>query len=177
MIKESAIERLIPHRVGVVLALLTLAFGFGLGGAFGAREDAMKAGLRADAEKVLDAVYGGDHTAMTKVTDKAWVYYKRAHLHANGLGATSLALILLLAALPAADRIRTAVSTGLGAGALGYSIFWLLAGMRAPGLGSTGAAKETLQWLAIPSSGLCLIGLLAVLVVAVRALFLQRDAP
>ena len=42
----------------------------------------------------------------------------------------------------------------MGLGSLGYSMFWMLAGMRAPGLGSTGAAKESLEWLAVPTSAL-----------------------
>jgi hypothetical protein len=47
----------------------------------------------------------------------------------------------------------------------------MFAGMRAPGMGSTGAAKESLAWLAIPSSGLCILGLLAVIGLAVGAAF------
>lgn len=40
-----------------------------------------------------------------------------------------------------------------------------------PGAGGTGATKESLQWLALPSSGLCCIGLLTVAAFAGRALF------
>ncbi len=40
-----------------------------------------------------------------------------------------------------------------------------------PGAGGTGTAKESLQWLALPSSGLCCLGLLAVAVITGRALF------
>ena len=52
----------------------------------------------------------------------------------------------------------------------------MLAGLRAPSMGSTGAAKESLQWLAVPSSALCCIGLLAVAVLAGRALFSKPHA-
>ena len=55
--------------------------------------------------------------------------------------------------------------------ALGYPLFWMLSALRAPGMGGTGAAKESLQWLALPSSGLCCLGLLAVAVITGRALF------
>jgi hypothetical protein len=88
---------------------------------------------------------------------------KRAHLHANGLGTTSLVLILLLGTLPVSAMIRRFVGIALGAGALGYSSFWLFAARRAPVLGSTHDAKESLSWLAIPSAGLLLLGLVAVL--------------
>ena len=167
-------ERIAPMRVGILFTLLTLGFGFGLGGLFGAREDAMKAALKADAEAVLEPRYDGDRAAMKKVTDKAWAYYKRAHLHANGLGTSSLALILLSSLIATAPRTKAAVALALGIGSLGYTLFWLFAGMRAPGLGSTGAAKASLQWLAVPSSGLCCLGLIAVMVLCVRALYAQR---
>jgi hypothetical protein len=35
-----------------------------------------------------------------------------------------------------------------GLGSLGYGIFWLLAGFLAPGMGSTGAAKESIALIA-----------------------------
>jgi hypothetical protein len=46
---------------------------------------------------------------------------------------------------------------------LGYSPFGLLAAQRTPVLGSSSMAKESLRWLAMPSSGCCLVGLLLVL--------------
>jgi hypothetical protein len=59
----------------------------------------------------------------------------------------------------------------LGAGGLGYALFWLLAGFRAPSLGGTGPAKDAFEWLAVPSAGLLLLGIVAVLVLTVRDLF------
>jgi len=165
-----------PFRIGILLSLFTLLFGFGLGIFFGAAEDRMKAGLKRSGEAALESVYDGDKAAMEKVVAKSWVYYKRAHLHANGLGTTSLAIILLLALLPAGlTRCRVWTATASGLGALGYSIYWLLAGMRAPSIGSTHDAKESLDWLAIPSSGLCLLGLIAAVVIVAIALF-RKDA-
>lgn len=162
-------------RVGIVLSLLTLLFGFGLGGAFGAFEDNIKASLHESAMMVRDGVYAGDDAAISKVTSKAWTYMKRAHLHANGLGTSSLVLILLLGTIPADAMPRRLVAGALGAGALGYSSFWLFAARRAPALGSTHDAKESLSWLAVPSAGLCLVGLVAVLVLFVRATTSNKD--
>lgn len=153
-------------RVGMVIAMLTLLYGFGLGGAFGAFEDSIKGSLSASATAVKDVVYSGDEAAMGKVTSKSWTYMKRAHLHANGLGTSALVLILVLGGTGASMMARRVVSGALGIGALGYSSFWMFAGMRAPSMGSTGAAKESLEWLAIPSAGLCILGLLGVLVLA-----------
>jgi hypothetical protein len=159
-------------RAGVLCALLAIGFGFGMGALFGANEEAMKEGLKTSGEAVLAERYGGDEAKLKAVLDKAWVYYQRAHLHAGGLGAVALGLCLLLAALPgAAGRGRALAALCSGLGAVLYPVYWLLAGMKAPGLGSTGAAKEALQWLAIPGSGLAIVGLLLTLVLSARALF------
>jgi hypothetical protein len=162
-------------RVGIFLALLTLIYGFSLGGVFGAFEDFIKGHLKSEAEKVLEAKYNNEEDKMEKVTSKSWVYFKRAHLHANGLGTASLILILLLSYVQIDRKAKALVALALGLGSLGYSTFWVLAGLRAPVMGSTGAAKESLQWLAIPSSGLCIIGLLAVSVLIVRLLLVKNS--
>ncbi len=162
-------------RIGIVLALLTLLYGFGLGGTFGAFEDNIKGTLEASAMAVRDTVYQGDETAMKKITGKSWTYMKRAHLHANGLGTAALALIFVLGGTRASVTLRRVVSGAIGIGALGYSSFWMFAALTAPALGSTHDAKEALDWLAIPSAGLCILGLIAVLVLFVRDHFVQRE--
>ncbi len=164
----TLLSRLRVVRVGILLSLLTLAFGYGLGAAFGAAEDALKAHLAARAPM---STYNGDADARDRILSKSWVYFKRAHLHANGLGTTSLVLILLLAALNANRLLKQSVAFGLGIGGLGYALYWLLAGLRSPAFGDTHAAKESLAWLAIPSAGLCMAGLLAVVVIVVMCLF------
>jgi hypothetical protein len=35
---------------------------------------------------------------------------------------------------------------------------WMLAALRAPSLGATGLAKESLRWLAIPAAGALVVG-------------------
>jgi len=166
---------LVHLRIGITFSLITLLFGFGLGGAFGAFEDTIKASLHQSAMAVKDSVYDGDEAAMGKLTSKAWTYMKRAHLHANGLGTSSLVLILLLSTVPASTTMRRLVAGALGVGALGYSSFWLFAARRAPALGSTHDAKESLSWLAVPSAGLCLVGVIAVLVLFVYHNFRQAE--
>ena len=161
-------------RIGILLSLLTLLFGFILGGLFGAVEDKIKGHLKDDAQAVFDTVYKGDSVKMKKVTDKSWVYLKRAHLHANGLGAISLAAILLLMFMPTALLLKKLTAICLGLGSFGYSLFWMFAALKAPGLGSTGAAKEALGFLAIPSSALCVIGLVSVLLIFFKFAFFPR---
>lgn len=153
--------------VGMVLALMTLFYGFGMGAAFGVAEDGLKGSLKASAREVYETVYKGDTAEMSKITDKSWVYFKRAHLHATGMGAASLGMIILLSLLHGQRIVRVITAIGLGVGSMGYSLFWLFAGMLAPGLGSTGLAKETLAWLAIPSGGIFLSGTIAVVLIFV----------
>jgi len=48
-----------------------------------------------------------------------------------------------------------------GFGGLGYGLFWLFAGFLAPGMGSTGAAKDAVGLLAQASAGSFYIAALA----------------
>lgn len=164
--------RLREVRWGVALSLLTILFGFAVGGAFGILEESMKGRLAASAAANLDSAYGGDEAKAKAVVEKSWIYLKRAHLHGGAIGTVALVCTLLLAALRRPDRrVRAGIAGVLGGAGLGYAIFWLVAGFRAPALGSTGAAKETLTWLAFPSAGLLLVGLVAVVVLACWELF------
>lgn len=172
---DFASERLRPLAPGILLALLAVAFGFGMGAAFGAAEDSLKGGLQASGEAVLESAYGGDEAAMTKVVKKSWTYYKRAHLHANALGTTALAVIAVIAMLGRPGRLEQVGAISIGAGSLLYGVFWLFAGMRAPGMGSTGAAKESLGFIAIPGSSLCVIGLGITIYLVVTRLMVSKS--
>lgn len=162
--------------VGLILAICTLLFGQGMGIVFGLNEDAIKSQLKADAAEVQGTIYKGDEVASKAVVDKSWNYMQRAHLHAGGLGTSAIALIIVLCLIGVPRLPTTLISLALGAGGLGYSIFWMWAGFRAPGLGSTGAAKESLEWLAMPSSGGFVVATLAVLIVLLIWLFSNRDS-
>lgn len=163
--------------LGLALAVLTILFGQGLGIVFGLNEDSIKSRLKSSASEVRDTVYKGDDAAIKAVLDKSWVYMQRAHLHAGGMGTTALALIVLVGLLGASRRWTMAVGLGLGAGGLGYSVFWMWAGFRAPALGSTGLAKESLKWLAMPSSGAFVLATVVVLVVLVVSVVAGRRQP
>lgn len=172
MSTDDFTQRLRVCRWGALLALLTILFGFCLGATLGAFEESMKKDLADRAAAVLDTAYQGDAAIAKSTVDKSWAYYKRAHLHGGGIGAVTLGGILLLTALRRPkDLVRRVVSVALGGGGLGYSVFWMLAARAAPGLGGTGAAKESLAWLAVPSVGLLLIGLGAVIVLTALELF------
>lgn len=160
--------------VGLILAVLTLLFGQGMGIVFGLNEDAIKSRLEADAAEVQATIYKGDEAASKAVLSKSWSYMQRAHLHAGGIGTSAIALIIVLCMVGAPRIITTLLSLALGAGGLGYSVFWMWAGFRAPGLGSTGAAKESLKWLAMPSSGGFVVATLAVLILILFWFFANR---
>lgn len=145
-------------RWGLVPALLAILLGFCLGGAFGAFEDPIQGWLRHQGEPLLATVYKGNLQTLDQTVERAWHYLLRAHMHGGGIGSASLGLCLLLAFLPGSKPLRAGLAAALGIGALGYSAYWLLAGLRAPVLGGTGPAKESLAWLAFPSAGLLLIG-------------------
>ncbi len=150
--------------LGLLFSILTILFGQGMGIAFGLNEDLIKDRLKADAVEVQETKYNNDKAAIKAVTDKSWSYMKRAHLHAGGMGTTAVALIIVLCLIGASRKVTMVSSLLLGVGGLGYSIFWMWAGFRAPGLGSTGAAKESLEWLAMPTSGGFVVASVAVFV-------------
>jgi len=155
---------------GLILSLLTIMYGQGMGIFFGVNEDAIKQQLKSSAMEVRETVYKGNDAAMKTVLDNSWNYMKRAHLHAGGMGTTAFALLIALGLLGASRRVTLILGLALGGGGLGYSLYWMFAGFRAPGLGSTGAAKESLKWLAMPTSGMFVLATLTVLVLLVIAL-------
>ncbi len=161
------LNRLAP---GIILALLSIAFGFLLGGSFGAAEDPIKSHLRSSADAVFETVYQGDSSKRDAVVSKSWSYMKRAHLHGGAIGAAALASIVLLGLLGGSGILESVSAVAFGAGSLLYSVFWLVAGLTAPAVGSTGEAKEALSFLAIPGAGLCLLGLAGTLLSVLRQL-------
>ncbi|MBI4347479.1 MAG: hypothetical protein HY553_11530 [Elusimicrobia bacterium] len=156
--------------LGACLALLAMLFGFILGGAFGGAESSIKQRLADSGAAALQTAYAGDKAAMDAVVKKSWEYLQRAHLHGGAIGAGALASILALTLLAAPGRLRDASALALGAGSLLYPVFWLVAGLAAPGLGSTGAAKEAFKFLAVPGAGLCILGLCGTLACVARGL-------
>lgn len=167
-------QELMNMRIGALLALSTLLLGFTLGGLFGLAEDSIKDGWHETAKQTLAGSATDLDQQAGALVGRAWTYMKRAHLHANGLGTAALAMILLMTFLPAGETLKKITSLLVGIGALGYSNFWLLAAQRTPVLGSTDAAKESLAWLAIPTAGFVIVGLLLVIWMLVSAFRASR---
>lgn len=154
---------------GLALAVVTVLFGFTMGGIFGLNEASIKNRLAGSAAAVTATVYQGDATAAEPVVAKSWEYMQRAHLHGGAIGTAAIGMIVVMLLIGTTPRTTRVLSLALGAGGLGYSIFWMWAGFIAPGLGSTGAAKESLRWLAMPSSGAVMLATAAIAVLCIRA--------
>jgi hypothetical protein len=160
---------------GLVLAMSAVLFGFAMGGIFGLNEDLIKDRLAASAAAVTATVYQGDAAAAEPVIAKSWEYMQRAHLHGGAIGTAAIGMIVVLLLIGTAPRTLRILGLALGAGALGYSVFWMWAGFIAPGLGSTGTAKESLRWLAMPSSGAVMLATAAVGFLCIRAMAGKRN--
>jgi hypothetical protein len=154
---------------GMTLAVLSILFGFCLGIIFGLNEDLIKNRLSASASSVIATVYQGNSAKTQPVLAKSWDYMQRGHLHGGGIGTAAIAMIVVLLLTGTRPSVIRVLAIALGGGALAYAIFWVWAGFLAPGLGSTGAAKETLAWLAMPSSGALVMATAAVLYLSARA--------
>lgn len=160
---------------GTCLSLLAILFGFSLGGAFGVIEDSIKKRLDDSGSVVLQSVYEGDVAAKDAVVKKSWDYLKRAHMHGGAIGTAALASIAILILVCRLGLVAQLSALALGSGALLYSLFWLLAGFMAPGMGSTSAAKESLWLMAIPGAGLSIVGLCGTIFCVVTACCLKSD--
>ncbi|MBS0662736.1 MAG: hypothetical protein JSR48_05690 [Verrucomicrobia bacterium] len=165
--------------LGLGLAILTILYGQGMGVFFGLNEEAIQNQLKTSAAAVRLTAYNGDDAAIKVVLGNAWNFIRRAHLHAGGMGTTAFALMLVVGFLNPPRLAAWLIGIGLGAGGLGYSAFWMWAGLRAPGLGGTKAAKESLRWLAMSSSGAFVVATLAVLVLLIIAMVSRprKDSP
>lgn len=164
--QASLLQAALP---GLAIAVLTVLFGFAMGGIFGFNEDIIKERLAASAAAVTATAYQGDAAAAEPVVAKSWTYMQRAHLHGGAIGTAAIGMIVVLLLVGTTARAVRVLSLALGLGGLGYSIFWMWAGFIAPGLGSTGAAKESLRWLAMPSSGAVMLATAAVAFLCLRA--------
>ena len=133
--------------------MMAILFGGLMGLSFGCCEDTIKNTLKAGAKEALSGVYKGDQAKADKVVKKSWVYMKRAHLHSQTMGVISIAFSLLVAWLNFSARAQMGVSLLSGLGSLGYGFFWMVSGYLAPGMGSTGAAKESVGLIAQASGG------------------------
>ena len=172
MMKKQQFENV---KLGLFISLIVILFGFSLGGIFGLYEDSIKESLNKKASSVLETVYQNNEDTLDHIVDKSWEYMKLSHTHAMGLGPIALVLIILLSFMEARPVLKYLTSMMLALGALGYSLFWMLAAFKAPITGNTEITKESLSYIAKPSAGLCLIGII-ILIMIVLSKFLKKPS-
>ena len=62
----------------------------------------------------------------------------------------------------------------MGFGSLGYGLFWMLSGYMAPGMGSTGAAKESVGLIAQASGGAFFVSGLLLFSILIYRIFINK---
>ena len=154
-------------KLSLIISLLVILYGFTLGGLFGAYENNIKSYLNTKAEIVFETVYNGDLAIKENIVSKGWEYFKHSHTHALGLGSISLILIVFFSFFSINSTIKYITSMMISLGALGYTLYWTIAALKAPIIGNTELTKETLSYIAVPAAGLSLIGLLLLIILIV----------
>jgi len=163
-----------PLKIGMLLSLLTIVFGFAVGVMFAEFEDAVHEHLTANAEAVLQTAYNGDADAVAPSIRGSMTYLKRAHIHANGLGFGTAFLIVFLLAFFPTGKVRDISGLLLGVGGLGYSTYWAITAWVGPGVGGPRAAKEVTGWYGQGTAALYFIGLALLIYLFAQASFMKR---
>jgi hypothetical protein len=146
-----------PVRWGLVLCVATILFSFVMGAWMGADEGFFKNDFKQTVKANAVKVFGNDKAKMDRAEERAWTYTKRSHMHAAGVGPIGLVLLAPLPFLNVSARMQSLIALGYGLGSFCYPLTWLIAGYRIPVLGTTGAAKASIAWLAEPAVGLLLL--------------------
>ena len=158
----------------MLVAIVAILYGGMMGLSFGCCEETIKKTLNISAQEAMTAKYDGDQAKVDEIAKKSWTYMKRAHLHSQTMGVISIAFSLLVAWLAYPAKAQLAISLLSGFGSLGYGLFWMLAGYRAPGMGSTGAAKESVGLIAQASGGAFFVSGLLLFSILIYRLFIIK---
>ncbi len=163
-------------KYGITLALIAILFGGSLGLSFGCCEEDIKRSLNSSAQAAIADKYKGDSAAVDKVVKKSWIYLKRAHFHSQTMGVISIVFSLIVAWLQFSPKFQLGISILSGLGSLGYGIFWFVAAALAPGMGSTGAAKESIALIAQFSGGSFFIAGVGIFALTIHKMYLKKSA-
>ncbi|HSF08172.1 MAG TPA: hypothetical protein VLA60_02095 [Nitrospirales bacterium] len=109
-------------KIGLALVLLGLLFGVGMGIVFGVNEDVFK-------DYIAQGITANPGVHDSKSADKIWRYAQRAHFHATGIAAFSLALVILVMFSTLKPTYKKASAILLGLSSFyplsWYTMFWL----------------------------------------------------
>ncbi|MEE9615141.1 MAG: hypothetical protein V3W31_09400 [Thermodesulfobacteriota bacterium] len=126
------------------------------------------AGTMSMGEMEVGGEGGGEHLHDSPLLDLAHTRLTRGHIHAMGLGLLAIAVSFVLAFSTTPTRVKTALSTCIGMGALTYPFSWILMGFRTPEIGAE-AAEASVMLLVGPAMLLVLAGVVG------AAFYLLRD--
>jgi len=116
---------------GLALVMLGLLFGIGMGVGFGVNEDFFK-DMIAQGIAAHPQVHDGNSAA------KIWRYAQRAHFHATGIAAFSLALLVWVLMSSLKPQLKRVASVLIGLSAL-YPLAWFTMFVKAPAIGRDAA--------------------------------------
>jgi len=142
MVKDA----LAPVMPGLLVSFLAIVFGTGLGMLFGIYEEPIKDYLSAQI-KAHPEIHEQTPDNLKRQTGGAWRDIQRAHFHAQGLGALSVGISLVLGFSWVAAPIKRWLALATGLGALLYPFTWLVIGLRVGSMGEE-AAHASVDWLA-----------------------------
>lgn len=123
-------------KIGLALVLFGLLFGVIMGITFGINEDVYK-------NFITEGIAANPTVHDAKSPDKIWRYAQRAHFHATGIAAFSLAFIPLVMFSDLKPKMKTASSVGLGLSSF-YPFSWLTMFVLAPSIGRGAAHSHVL---------------------------------
>ncbi|MFQ5881974.1 MAG: hypothetical protein ACE5I9_05820 [Candidatus Methylomirabilales bacterium] len=129
-----------PHRVGIVAALLLLTIGTAFGGFFGRYQGNLYRAVTRGALANPDAHHLSGHREKdARVLERIRRNFRgklvRFHNHANGLALVILLVSLALANSEVSAKTRTLLTWGVSIGGVLYPFGWLLAGLNISSLG------------------------------------------
>jgi len=141
MYSRSVVTDMSMVKPGLALVMLGLLFGIGMGVGFGVNEDYFK-DLIAQGIAAHPQVHDGNSAA------KIWRYAQRAHFHATGIAAFSLALLVwvMFSSLKPQFKRLTAVLIGLSAL---YPLAWFTMFIKAPTIGRDAAHHHVITELLV----------------------------
>ena len=118
-------------RPGLILAGIILLFGVCMGVVFGVMEDGVK-------QFIVDAIAAHPELHDAQSPAKIWRWWLRAHFHAVGIAAFTLALISITEFSGLSARMKKITSILHGLGGL-YAVSWFAMALLAPSLGRDAA--------------------------------------
>lgn len=158
------------QKIPFIIAVFGMACGVFIAILFGANEAIFQDKISRDIlknEKIMQIENLEKRDAkINKEKDKNWRYYQRFHFHSTGIGAMSLATLILLAFSLAPATFKLISSYMISIGGFLYPFVWLFAGMYGPIMGRP-EAKESFAIFGY-MGGIFFLGLLAALFLLVK---------